>query len=208
MKLRLPLHKNRADDTVKQPRKWSKKKSVVIGLLIGMIVIGTPFAYAAYKSTHRTDSPSTGVSKPSNSQVSPSASQQSTPVTPPPAKSANTKPGASTGAIKPYIAGVCTRTPIPYETIYTNTYTLPKGQSEVHSPGKAGYTNTCTADSQGHTWSDLPVPSVPEVIYVGVANPTTPPSGGISYQEAQSSCLALGTGDSSAFEQCMHAYGY
>jgi hypothetical protein len=42
-------------------------------------------------------------------------------------------------------------------------------------------------------------------------SPTRQPASqapGISYEQAQQNCLALGTGNSSAFEQCLHAYGY
>lgn len=57
--------------------------------------------------------------------------------------------GATTAASKPYAAGVCTETPIPYKTVYeTNPY-LANGTQRVRQEGKDGYRSTCTPDSNG-----------------------------------------------------------
>lgn len=67
---------------------------------------------------------------------------------------------------KPYVSSVCTKTPIPYKTSYTNASFLPVGETTTVG-GTDGYTQTCTADSTGYKPLDITVKSNDKTVWVG-----------------------------------------
>lgn len=67
---------------------------------------------------------------------------------------------------KSYVAPVCTKTAIPYETIYKEVNYLYVGETDSFG-GYEGYIQTCTADSTGYKPLDFTVPPVAKYIYQG-----------------------------------------
>ena len=186
-------------------------------LLCGVIIVlgagAVTYSVVNNASSVSTDS-STGVPVPISSNTNNTAPQSTQVPTTPPNHSANTNSSRTSNTVKPYIVGVCTKTLIPYDTEYENTPSLPVGQTKIIYPGINGYTTSCTNNSDGTNDTHFfdPVPSAPRVVEVGTASQNPAPSNGVSYQEAQSSCSALlangGGTASSAYSQCLHAYGY
>lgn len=118
---------------------------------------------------------------------------------------------SNTKTPKQYVAGVCTKTPIARSTNYVYLSDLYPEQGYTGVEGYDGYTQTCTADSAGRTIPPSTSPPADKKVYVGTKQHTTTPpappsSGGVSYQSALAICSRAS--DSSAYEPCMHAYGY
>lgn len=98
----------------------------------------------------------------------------------------------------------CYKTVITYNTIYKDDPYRYIGEEWSPGPGQNGYVLHCS-------YGDFTVPAVDQIVRQGTKQRTSTDTGsttGISYEAALSSCLALGTSGTSAFEQCMNAYGY
>jgi len=134
-----------------------------------------------------------------------------------PARTTQSQPSQSTSnntpVIKPYMAPVCTKTPVPYEIKYIDVSYLYVGETEEYG-GRDGYRETCTADSTGYKPPDFTSPPYDKTIYRGTkpkpSSSTNTPS--LTYQQAYSNCNAIlgqhGASNSSAMQQCLAAYGY
>jgi hypothetical protein len=156
--------------------------------------------------------------------ITPSSTVATTTPTPttPTAQPSTPQATASTTASNPaksygkYVASVCTKQTILRQHVQENDSNLMVGDSFI-SEGYDGYTETCTADSYGLGQHTNTYPAGNIVTHVGTRVPysapavtpaVTSPTNSISYQQAQANCSALGTSDSSAWQQCLHAYGY
>lgn len=128
--------------------------------------------------------------------IKPSASQQSSQSTP-----------AQTYTPTPYVASVCTKTVIPYETEYIEVDYLYVGETQEYS-GWDGYKETCTADSTGYKPADYTSPPYNKKVYVGTKQKQSSGSQTtMTYQQAYNNCSAQGVpGNSSAMQQCVNAY--
>lgn len=69
-------------------------------------------------------------------------------------------------AQKPYVAPVCTKTPIPYETVYEDVNYMFEGETSSYG-GYEGYTQTCTADSTGYKPQDYTISPISKTVLVG-----------------------------------------
>lgn len=83
-----------------------------------------------------------------------------------PSATATPAPKAPTPVYKPYVAPVCTKTPIPYKTTTTEVSYLYVGETQSYG-GTDGYTETCTADSTGYKPPDFTIPPYDKTTYVG-----------------------------------------
>lgn len=83
--------------------------------------------------------------------------------------SVTTKSSATPVDIKPsaYVASVCTKTILPFETIYKDDIYLEKGKTWF-TPGFDGYVQTCTADSNGYKPQDNRLEPSNKTVWVGV----------------------------------------
>jgi len=78
-------------------------------------------------------------------------------------------------AQKPYVASVCTKTPIPYKTITIEDPYRYVGNNYSYG-GTDGYLETCTTSSSGYKPSDFRYTPYDKTIYVGTKPlPTLPP---------------------------------
>lgn len=79
---------------------------------------------------------------------------------------------------KTYTPGVCTETPIPYQTEYMNDALMNKGETRKFLTGVNGYTKTCTADSNGKVIPSYTSPPTNEVLWIGTkeSSPSYPPA--------------------------------
>lgn len=137
---------------------------------------------------------------------------QPTPQTTTPTNNTTNQGTQSTGATnspntyKPYVASVCTKTVIPYETIYEDASYLYVGNTSVGFPGSDGYIETCTANSNGYKPADFKIEPLSKTVYVGTM-PTGPTQAELNAQRQQriANCIAniqrLSPG-SNAYEQC------
>lgn len=193
--------------------KLVKRNKLVAALVFcGVLILYTGLGFGAYTIVSRqNESGST-----SGSQTNATADKNdstNTDSTPANNQGSSQSSGSQTGSpeSKPKATGsTCTRTTIPFNTEYQDSYSLFVGESKVLYQGKNGYVDKCTPDSGGRPVSDTTVPPVTKVVLVGTKpqSSSPPPSQGISYEQAQSNCLAQGTSGTSAYEQCMDAYGY
>lgn len=84
--------------------------------------------------------------------------------------------GNSAPVQKPYVASVCTKTPIPYQTTYENVSYLYVGETSSYG-GYEGYTSTCTADSEGYTPPSYTISPIDKTVLVGTKpKPETEPA--------------------------------
>jgi hypothetical protein len=118
-----------------------------------------------------------------------------------------------------YIPPICTKTAIPYSTSYQNASYMNVGQT-FSSGGTNGWKETCTADSDGFKPTDITIPPVNQIIYVGTRQPatlppptTTPPPNYVArdkcvsdYNSAMAQISNAGAGDSSAVAVVQNAY--
>lgn len=98
----------------------------------------------------------------------------------------------------------CYKTVIPSKTVYVDDPYRYIGEEWSPGPGVNGYILRCS-------YGDFTVSAVDKIIKQGTkphTNTSSPAPTPVSYDAALSSCLALGTAGTSAFEQCMNAYGY
>lgn len=90
----------------------------------------------------------------------------------------NNQPSSSNSAPKqkPYVASVCTKTPIPYKTTYEESSYMYMGETTSWG-GYGGYISTCTADSEGYTPPSYTIQPIDKTVIVGTKpKPETPPS--------------------------------
>ena len=125
-----------------------------------------------------------------------------------------------------YKAPVCTKTPIPYQTTYFLATWMGAGEVKVQTQGQDGYTEVCTADSNGYTPSPVPLNAVTRLIDVGdgggslevMSQPQSTPYDE-AYARALPACdnlMQLTNNDPAAKQWClnnvvagiMHYYGY
>ena len=165
-----------------------------------MTLIGAGIVYA----THMTPDPISTVNDPITSSTA--GPKQTTTPTPNAAPKANKAVAAP--APKSYAPPVCTDTPIPYKTTYENVTYLSPGQTTTFG-GTDGKLTTCVyAAGLGLSPSTQRLNPLDKVVRVGVtaSAPAPPPDTKISYQQAQMNCARFG--GSSAYDQCMKAYGW
>lgn len=77
-------------------------------------------------------------------------------------------------APKPYVASVCTKTPIPHQIRYEDVSYLYVGETRDYGGGMDGYTETCTADSYGYKPPDYTLKPYDKTIYRGTKPLPTP----------------------------------
>lgn len=104
-------------------------------------------------------------------------------------------PASQASNIKPFVAGVCTRTTIPYQTVYEDVSYMYVGETREYG-GWDGYKETCTADSYGYTTPDHTSPPHDKTVYRGTKQRSsgsgyTPPSTSTS---PSPSCVPDGQG--------------
>lgn len=100
----------------------------------------------------------------------------------------------TTTTTKPYVASVCTRTTIPFETVYVDASYLYVGESQGYG-GWDGYKETCTADSTGYKPADYTSQPYNRTVYRGTKpkpsnTAPTPPTG----SSPSPSCVPDGQG--------------
>lgn len=186
--------------------------TAIVALVFSLLGAGGFAMFSQHKSSLKTSSEPTVKGQTTTTLTTPLVSTPATsmPSTPQPTTQTNKQsnnPSSNSGS--KYVAGVCTETVIPYNTTYVDDPIFPVGTQQSYG-GTNGKKVTCTNDSTGYNNSYSTEP-YDKTIYVGTKVATPPPAPqptGISYEYAQSSCGALGTGGTSAFEQCMHAYGF
>jgi len=144
-------------------------------------------------------------------QPSASTVDQSRRSTPTPTTSSQTIPSSSTPSRSKYVAPVCTKTRIPYQTVYEPVSWLTIGETRTSSVApKDGSIDSCTADSTGYKPSDITLNPVNVVIYQGTAPAATPtPPSGPSRDDLIAACIrqmqAISP-NSSAYLQCYNNY--
>ena len=183
---------------------------IVIGALIdgGLIYARSHFRTQEPNSTNQVNNPT---SPGATSNTSPQSTQADTssPYTNQSQNNSKSTSSSKTDMSK-YRIGSCTSTPIPYQTSYINDPTIAVGTQYTDTFGLNGSEQTCTPDSNGIGGSHHIYPPTNKVVRVGTkpaTTTTTPPSsGGISLYQAQSNCARFS--NTSAYEPCMHAYGY
>jgi hypothetical protein len=187
-------------------RKNAVARNLLRLLAVVMFMAGTTLLVHALYQTKQTK-PMTVI--PTSQATQTSAAPTST-VSPTPAA----KPS---GATSSSAGKVCTTTPTPYGTVYKDDPNTNKGR-QWQIGGMEGWVNTCSVNG-GASYVAWSIPPIDTIVYVGTyvaptytsttpTAPTTPTSPGISEAAAQTSCIALGTSGTSAYDQCMHAYGY
>lgn len=82
------------------------------------------------------------------------------------ANSKQSSDGNSSPKQKPYVASVCTKTPIPYKTTYEERSYMYVGETTSWG-GYEGYTSTCTSDSEGYTPPSYTIQPIDKTVLVG-----------------------------------------
>lgn len=211
----------------------SRVSVVLLAILAGLFVTGICYAgYSGYKaySIHITqqrniddnnlEEISKSAPEATTQLVETTVSQSAPQSTPQPVA----KP-QSIAKPKPYVAGVCTKTVIPYKTIYKDASWLDVGKTEKGFGGMDGYVEKCTAASTGYIAPDYTWKPVDLTVWVGTRQPTptsTPepipsdPAPQYTYAEAlamsESNCEGYKHVGSTAWAMCMSssmkAFGY
>lgn len=92
------------------------------------------------------------------------------------AKPGTTSSGGSSIAPKPYVPFKCTKTPIPYQTVYKEVNYLYVGETDSYG-GYDGYIETCTAGSDGYKPPDYRSEPIDKTVLVGTKpKPETEPA--------------------------------
>lgn len=192
-------------------------KTILIGLVVGILLCGSPFAYSAYKDRQSVNDYSSGSPKTSGE----SAPQPTAASTEPASGSSTPKPKTSGAASSSssYKAAVCVKTPIPYKTSYIVTS---DGVGTVTiSGGVEGYTTSCGLDSSGVKGVESSASPIDKRIYVGDGGGSLTVQQGqhdpydVAYARATGACsqvLAKTNNDYTAYNLCvkgiMHYNGY
>jgi len=215
---------------------WRQANSLLAGnLIVTVIIVAILASIATAAVVHNSQAPNnqTPATQPEqltsgNSQISglsPSSSNSNSNKS----SATNNRSGgtssSTTSSIKQYVAPACTKTPTPYKTSYFEATWLGAG-SITSTGGTDGYTETCTADSNGYTPQIVPLNPLNRVIDVGDggASLATPIHDGETYDEvynnralpACDNLLAATNNDPAAKQWCinnivaaiLHYYGY
>lgn len=108
---------------------------------------------------------------------------------------------ASTYNYEPYVAPVCTKTVIPYETIYIDADYLYVGDTMETGLGIDGYTETCTASSSGYKPPDYTSQPFDKTVYRGT-KPLQSTSSSLTTPNYSQCSQFIGTG---AYQACIDA---
>lgn len=194
-------------------------------LVIGIVIIAHQLP-KIINDNHHSNVSHTSITKPVSRSVvnQPETSVQNTSDTSSTSEQPSTTPtntsqnaGANSYNSRPvntYIASVCTKTTIPFTTTYLDTSWLAQGDSRTYG-GVDGWSQTCTADSNGIKPMDLNVPPYNRTVYTGTGpnysavTPVTPSnntSTPMTLSQATNYCMGKGIpGNSSAWDLCINS---
>lgn len=184
--------------------------TVIVALVFSILGAGGFAFYSQHKSSLKTSNTPTVKGQTTNILSAPLVSTPTTSTlsTPKPTTQTTTQSQAKTNS-EVWAERCGEETSVAPPIKYVDASWLLVGETETHL-GTDGKQKTCEYPD-GHKATYVHPDPLTTWVYVGtkVATPTPAPQPtGITYEWAQSSCGALGTGGTSAFEQCMHAYGY